>query len=88
MKNKTKLCLLLGGALSLTACNKQLVDLNYRFNKVHIFETNKCYKLKSWKDYDDGEQLQLHIEGKGKILISSVSCFLVEDDCPICDEVI
>ncbi len=82
MKKLKLLCLL--PLLALASCNKQLVDLNYRYNKVHIYETNTCYEISSWTDYE-GEQLQVHIKGKGKILISSISCFLVEDKCPICD---
>lgn len=85
MKRIKLLGLLLVSSLALTGCNKQLVDLNYRYNKVHIYETNTCYDISSWTDYEDGEQLQVHIKGKGKILISSTSCFLVEDKCPICD---
>lgn len=82
---KLLLGLLLVSSLTLTGCNKQLVDLNYRYSKVHIYETDTCYEISSWTDYEDGEQLQVHIKGKGKILISSTSCFLVEDKCPICD---
>jgi hypothetical protein len=85
MKRIKLLGLLLVSSLALTGCNKQLVDLNYRYTKVHIYETNTCYDISSWTDYEDGEQLQVHIKGKGKILISSTSCFLVEDKCPICD---
>jgi hypothetical protein len=82
---KLLLGLLLVFTLTLTGCNKQLIDLNYSYKKVHIYETNTCYDISSWTDYEDGEQLQVHIKDKGKILISSTSCFLVEDKCPICD---
>ena len=82
---KLLLGFLLVFTLALTSCNKQLIDLNYRYTKVHLYETNTCYEIESWKDYD-GEQLQVHIKGKGNILISSTSCFLVEDKCPICDK--
>lgn len=82
---KLLLGLLLVSSLALTGCNKQFVDLNYKYKKVHIYETNTCYDISSWTDYEDGEQLQVHIKGKGKILVSSTDCFLVEDKCPICD---
>lgn len=82
---KLLLGLLLVSSLALTGCNKQLVDLNYRYNKIHLYETDTCYAISSWTDYENGEQLQVHITGKGKILISSTDCFLVEDKCPICD---
>ena len=81
---KLLLGLLLVFSLSLTICNKHLIDWNYSYKKVHLYETGTCYEIESWKDYD-GEQLQVHIKGKGKILTSSMSCFLVDDKCPICD---
>lgn len=81
---KLLLGLLLVFSLTLTGCNKQLIDWNYSYKKVHLYETNMCYEIESWKDYD-GEQLQVHIKDKGKILISSMNCFLVDDKCPICD---
>ena len=81
---KLLLGLLLVFSLTLTGCNKQLIDWNYSYKKVHLYETDTCYEIESWKDYD-GEQLQVHIKGKGKILMSSVSGFLVDDKCPICD---
>ena len=68
----------------LTGCNKQIFDFNYEFRKVHIYETGKCYAINSWKDYSDGEQLQIDVAGYGKILISSTDCFLVKDKCFIC----
>lgn len=82
---KLLLALLLTLSLTLTGCNKQIFDFDYSFKKVHLYETDCCYEINSWKDYEGGEQLQLDIKGKGKILVSSVSCFLVEDKCPICD---
>lgn len=84
---KNKLCLMLGIMLivSSCACNKDMLDLEYNFKKIHIYEVNKCYEIISWRDYDDGEQFQINVKGYGKILISSVSCFLVKDKCPICE---
>lgn len=85
MKKLLTSVLLVLTLIGLTGCNKQLIDWNYSYKKVHIYETNTCYDISSWTDYADGEQLQVHIKGKGKILISSTDCFLVEDKCPICD---
>ena len=84
---KNKLCLMLGTMLvvSLCACNKDILDTDYKFEKIHIYEVNKCYEIISWRDYEDGEQFQINVKGYGKILISSNSCFLVKDKCPICD---
>ena len=57
---KLLLGLLLVFSLSLTSCNKQLIDWNYSYKKVHLYETGTCYEIESWKDYDS-EQLQVHI---------------------------
>lgn len=84
MKAKLLLMLLCITSLSLVGCNKQIMDFDYKFEKVHIYETNSCYEIKSWKDYE-GEQLQLDIKDYGKVLISNLDCFLVKDKCFICD---
>lgn len=79
---------LLLSALCLTllcSCNYQMVDVNYNYKKVHLYETDKCYEINSWKDYEDGEQIQVDIKDSGVILLSSYNCFLVQDKCPICD---
>lgn len=75
------LCLL----FCLTSCNKQIFDFNYTFKKVHILETNKCYNLSSWRDYD-GEQLQLNLEDYGICLFYSNQVILIVDKCPICED--
>lgn len=66
-------------------CNKQIVDLNYRFKKVHIVSENKCYELKSWRDYDDSDQIQVNIKDYGVCLFHSNQVVLIEDKCPYCD---
>jgi hypothetical protein len=85
MKKLLTSVLLVLTLIGLTGCNKQIFDFNNSFKKVHLYETDCCYEINSWRDYEDGEQLQLDIKGKGRILVSSVNCFLVEDKCPICD---
>ena len=42
-------------------CNKQVVDLNLRFDraKIQVGEEWVDVKIKSWTDYEDGEQFQL-----------------------------
>lgn len=72
-------------ALALTGCNKQLVDLNLKFTKVHVFETHQCYEINSWRDYEDGDQIQVGIKGYGKVLFHSNQIALIEDNCPFCD---
>lgn len=63
----------------LTGCNKQLVDLNYSFNYAIIQLPDGTIvegKVQSWTDYEDGEQLQIKIDGV-TYLCSSYNCVLM-----------
>lgn len=81
---KIILTILAVATLALTGCNKQIIDLNYKFKKVHVFETQQCYEISSWKDYD-GDQIQVGIKGYGKVLFHSNQIALIENNCPFCD---
>ena len=74
----------------LVGCNAQLIDTNYKFNYVHLYETDKCYKVKSWRDFEDGDQLQITLEDGTVMLVHSTDCALLylKDDaeCPFCDD--
>ena len=70
---------------SLSGCNKTVFDTNYAFDKVHLYETGKCYKIKEWKDYE-GEQLQVKLEDDTVVLTSAQKAMLVKGNCPICDK--
>ncbi len=55
-------------ALTLSACgNMQMVDTTYTFNYAVIYKPNgEVYvegPVESWKDYSDGDQLQIKING-------------------------
>lgn len=69
--------------LCLSGCNKQLLDLNLKFTKVHINTINMCLDISSWTDYD-GEQLQIKLKDGTVMLISSINCELIQGTCPIC----
>ena len=70
---------------SLSSCNKTVFDTNYVFDKVHLYETCKCYKIKEWKDYE-GEQLQVKLEDDTIVLTSAQKAMLIKGNCPICDK--
>ena len=70
---------------SLSGCNKTVFDTNYVFDKVHLYEAGKCYKIKEWKDYE-GEQLQVKLEDDTVVLTSAQKAMLVKGNCPICDK--
>jgi len=70
--------------VALSGCNKQLIDFNLKFKRVHIFDTGECYEISSWTDYDDGDQVQVKLKTGETILLSAgVRFALVDKDvCP------
>lgn len=53
-------------ALITTGCNRSLVDMTYTFNYAYIdMPDGSCIegKVSSWLDYEDGDQIQLTIDG-------------------------
>ena len=51
----------------LAGCNKQLVDLTYSYEYAIIGLPNGETvegKVSSWTDFEDGDQLQIRIDGK------------------------
>ena len=77
---------IVAGALTvaLSGCNKQLIDFNLKFKRVHIFDTGECYEISSWTDYDDSDQVQVKLKTGETILLSAgVRFALVDKDvCP------
>ena len=64
---------LLSAAL-LSGCNKQMVDLTYSYEYAIIGLPNGEVvegKVSSWTDYEDGDQLQIRINGKTYLVHSS-----------------
>ena len=68
---------------AMTSCNKQLIDTSYTFNKAIINTGNEVItvKVKSWKDFDDGDQIQIKAEDGTVYLVHSSNITLIcEDD--------
>lgn len=61
--------------LALSACgNRQLIDTTYTFNKAIISLPDGTVvegKVTSWKDYKDGDQIQVVIDGTTYLLHAS-----------------
>lgn len=72
--------------LLLASCNYQVADFNYNFKKVHVFTTAQCYDIESWRDYEDGDQIQVKVKGYGTCLFHSNQVVLIEDKCPFCNK--
>ena len=70
---------LLIGSLLITSCNYQVVDLTYNYNYAYIqLQNGEVIEgmVDAWRDYDDGEQLQVQIDGI-VYLTSSYNCTLI-----------
>lgn len=65
----------------LCACNKQIIDTTYRFDKAQIMlpdGTIVSGNVQSWKDFEDGEQLQIKIDGI-TYLVHSENVVMIND---------
>ena len=66
--------LIISSAFTISGCNKQLIDLNYNFNYAMIGLPNGETvegKVQSWTDFEDGDQIQLKIDGVTYLVHSS-----------------
>ena len=62
------------GVLLLAGCNKQMVDMTYSYEYAIIALPNGEVvegKVSSWTDFEDGDQLQVKIDGKTYLVHSS-----------------
>lgn len=65
MKKILILMLILSVLLSLSACNYQMIDTTYNYSKAIVSlpdGTTIEGKVQSWKDYEDGDQIQVKID--------------------------
>ena len=54
--------------------NREVIDITYSYDSVIIKlpdETIVQGKIESWRDYDDGDQIQVKINGKTYLVHSS-----------------
>ncbi len=69
-------------ALLITAgCNKQLVDLTYSYERAILSLPNGEIvegRVSSWTDFEDGDQIQVKIDGK-TYLVHSSNIVLISD---------
>jgi len=65
--------------LFLSGCNKQIIDLEYNYDKVVCYYGAEKIELAidSWQDYD-GEQLQIKSNGKTYLLTAN-NCYMVNE---------
>ena len=69
-------------AVTATGCgNRQILDMTYTFNHAILSLPNGEIvegKVSSWKDYEDGDQIQVVINGK-TYLVHSSNIALIND---------
>ena len=82
---KFLICLLAAAALVsgvvLAGCNKQMVDMTYSYERAILSLPNGEVvegRVSSWTDYEDGDQIQVKIEGK-TYLVHSSNIVLISD---------
>lgn len=73
---KKLICLLLVVAFCvvLTGCNYKVVDLTYKFDEAIIELPGGeviSGKVDNWRDYEDGDQIQVQIDGTTYLVHSS-----------------
>ena len=67
--------------LTVSGCNKQMVDLTYSYEYAIIGLPNGEVvegKVSSWTDFEDGDQIQVKINGK-TYLVHSSNVVLISD---------
>lgn len=64
-----------------SSCNRQMVDLTYRYDRAIIELPNGEViegDVESWRDYADGDQIQVKIDGV-QYLVHSSDIVLISD---------
>lgn len=75
--------LALGMALSLVGCgNRQMIDLTYSYKYAIISLPNGEIvegKVDSWRDFEDGDQLQITINGTTYLVHATDAALITEE---------
>ena len=85
-RNKNKIVIVARAVMIATAgllsgCNKQMLDLTYSYERAILSLPNGEIvegKVQSWKDFDDGDQIQVKIDGK-EYLVHSENIVLISE---------
>lgn len=82
MKKKVILAIaLLSTIAALTACNQQIIDTTYTYDRAILSLPNDEIvegKVTSWRDFEDGDQIQVKINGKSYLVHSSNIVLIAE----------
>ena len=81
-KNLFAAILALGMVLSMSACNRQIIDFTYNYKYAIISLPNGEIvegKVDSWKDFEDGDQLQVTINGVTYLVHAADAILMTEE---------
>ena len=81
MKRIIPLFLAIVMGIMLSGCNRQLVDMTYKFDRAIVALPNGEViegKLDSWLDYENSDQIQVKIDGV-TYLVHSGDVVLIEE---------
>ena len=76
-----RLMFALATALTLSGCNREILDMNLEFNRALVKwpdGTVKELNIRKWRDYE-GEQIQVKAMDGKVYLISSLNAVLIRD---------
>ena len=84
---KKNIGIILAGIISciaLCGCNKDMINTNYTFNKAYISVGSSGgmvimeVEVKQWRDYEDGDQIQITAEDGTVYLTSANNVVLIK----------
>ena len=88
MKTKRALCMLAAILFVIammlmfwTGCKRQVIDTTFSYDKAIVALPDGSVisgKIESWKDYDDGDQIQVKIDGT-TYLVHSANIALIKE---------
>lgn len=81
MKKVLMLLVALTTAISLTACNRQIVDTTWSYERAILYLPDGTVvdgEVESWTDYEDGDQIQIKIDGT-IYLVHSMNVVLISE---------
>lgn len=75
--------MLLLAVMCFTACNKTVIDVNYKFTKAYICVGDEWIDVDvdKWNDYE-GEQIQLKLKDGTVLIVHSSDCILYNGTLP------
>lgn len=74
--------LALGMVLSMSACNRQMIDLTYSYKYAIISLPNGEIiegKVDTWRDFEDGDQLQVTVDGVTYLVHATDAVLMMEE---------